>query len=48
MNRMMPCDQCGCPILFHVPRTGTDGVRRMVCEECSKKTRTEVVCGVES
>jgi hypothetical protein len=49
MNRLQPCERCGCPIAFHVPRSDpAGGPRRMVCEECSRTTHTEVVCGTES
>jgi len=49
MNRMQPCDVCGCPTLFHSPRRtpGATGPARMVCEDCTRKTGREQVCGVD-
>ena len=45
MNRMAPCADCGCPILFHRPGKGKPGQPPpMVCDECSKKLGAERVC----
>ncbi len=45
MNRLAPCDACGCPILFHTPRPAPGGgPALMVCAECSRATGRERVC----
>jgi hypothetical protein len=48
MNRLQPCEQCGCPTLYHVPRPGANGATQMVCAECTKTSGHEVVCRAEA
>gem|GEM_PF-4088712 len=47
MNRIQPCDQCGCPVLYHTPRPNPGGGVQMVCGECSRRAGRDVVCRVE-
>jgi hypothetical protein len=47
MNRIQPCEECGCPTLYHSPRSSGGGPVRMVCEQCSRTRSQEVVCRIE-
>ncbi len=47
MNRLQPCENCGCPVLYHVPRPVEGGGVAMVCAECSRTAGRDVVCRTE-
>jgi ribosome-binding protein aMBF1 (putative translation factor) len=47
MNRLQPCEQCGCPTLYHVAKATPEGAVQMVCAECSKTRGREVICRVD-
>ncbi len=45
MNRLIPCPECGCPVLFHrAPRDPVTGAGRMACSECRNEDGTERLC----
>ncbi|HEV2317374.1 MAG TPA: hypothetical protein VGV89_07360 [Thermoplasmata archaeon] len=45
MNRIQPCAECGCPVLYHhPPKDRSLGPDVMVCEECTRETGRERLC----
>ncbi|MGI0053375.1 MAG: hypothetical protein ACREC5_06110, partial [Thermoplasmata archaeon] len=45
VNRLQPCPDCGCPILFHrSPRDPGAAPGAMACEECRRTSGTERIC----